>query len=394
MQETALLRVLPAENAAREDATKSPSARRTGKRIVLLQTQAEGAGAQEITRILGNGLDARGYDVHSVFFYRRTAAYDDHPNTFFCARERPGSIRSVLAMLVGLIRHLRDLKPDAVLCFQHYGIVIGAPAAWLSGARAVIANQTTATSLTPRAVRWLDLMFGWTGLFTRNVVNSEALEQDYRRHPAGYRARLVRIDHGFEPKTTTLSRQDARDSFGLPRDVSLLGCVARLHPAKNLAAAIKLLPGRNWHLALAGQGTTREDLIALATSLGVIDRVHFVGEQPPSRIGAFLRSLDVFVFPSYAETFGLAGVEAAQAGIPVVANDLGVLRETLSVDGDPCALFVDVDDTDAFATAVQGVLDDPDLRAELSAQGAELSRAYSLDTMVQRYADLIEGVTG
>src|SRR5207247_6357544 len=42
-------------------------------RLVLVQTQAEGAGAQEISRILGQGLDARGYDVHHVFFFRRTA---------------------------------------------------------------------------------------------------------------------------------------------------------------------------------------------------------------------------------------------------------------------------------------------------------------------------------
>jgi glycosyltransferase involved in cell wall biosynthesis len=393
MQETALLRIPPSESASRDDATKSASTLRAGKRIVLLQTQAEGAGAQEITRILGGGLDARGYDVHSVFFYRRTAAYDDHPNTFFCARERPTSIRSVLAMLVRLVRHLQDLKPDAVLCFQHYGIVIGTPAAWLSGARTVIANQTTATSLTPRAVRWLDFIFGRTGLFARNVVNSAALEQEYQHYPAGYRARIVRIDHGFEPKTTTLTRQDARRSFRLPDDVTVLGSVARLHPAKNLGAAIRLLPGRDWHLALAGQGAARGDLVDLATSLGVIDRVHFVGEQPAARIGAFLRSLDVFVFPSYAETFGLAGVEAAQAGIPVVANDLAVLRETLAADGRPCALFVDVDDTEAFATAVRRILEDDDLRAALSAQGAQLSRAYSLDAMVQRYADLIEAVT-
>ena len=63
----ALSRVEPAAQAV-------PASRR--RRIVLVQTQAEGAGAQEITRILGQGLTARGYDVHHVFFFRRTAAFD------------------------------------------------------------------------------------------------------------------------------------------------------------------------------------------------------------------------------------------------------------------------------------------------------------------------------
>src|SRR5207253_2741046 len=115
--------------------------------------------------------------------------------------------------------------------------------------------------------------------------------------------------------------------------VSLLGSVARLHPSKNLAAAIRLLPDRpTWHLALAGQGPARGELAALAAELGVRDRLHFAGELSPERVGVFLKGLDVFVFPSLAESFGLAAVEAAQAGVPVVANELPVLREVMAVD--------------------------------------------------------------
>ena len=66
---------------------------------MLVQTQAEGAGAQEITRILGHGLTARGYEVHHVFFFRRTAAFDQQPNTYFCAPERPADLRSLFRMI-------------------------------------------------------------------------------------------------------------------------------------------------------------------------------------------------------------------------------------------------------------------------------------------------------
>jgi glycosyltransferase involved in cell wall biosynthesis len=83
-------------------------------------------------------------------------------------------------------------------------------------------------------------------------------------------------------------------------------------------------------------------------------------------------------------------VEAAQAGVPVVSNDLAVLRETLSLDGKPCALFVNGDDTHAFVTAVQRILDDADLKATLTQRGTQLAARYSLDDMVERYAHLIE----
>ncbi len=377
----------PRTNEIAAPRSRSAAARAS---VVLLQTQAEAAGAQEISRILGRGLAAQGYDVHYGFFFRRTAAYDAQPNTFFCARERPASPWQLVRMFMALVRHLRHVQPDAVMCFQHYGNVVGTLAARLAGVRTVIVNRNSPKSLVPQWLHTLDLTLGVAGWFAAVVVNSSSVEKEYGSYPRRYRERVVRIDHGFESKATGLSRDQARKGFGLPADVVLLGSAARLHPTKNLAAAVRLLAVRNWHLALAGQGAAREQLIDLARSLGVLDRFHLVGELPANRIGDFLGALDVFVFPSLAETFGLAVVEAAQAGIPVVANDLDVLREVLAVDGEPCALFADVNDTKAFAERVQRVIEDKDLRKHLTSRAPKLSSRYSLDVMVGRYAALIE----
>jgi glycosyltransferase involved in cell wall biosynthesis len=377
---------------ARANGVAAPGSRTDAARarIVLLQTQAEAAGAQEIARILGNGLAAQGYDIHHGFFFRRTAAYDAQPRTFFCSRERPTSPWQLVRMFMALVRQLRQHKPDAVMCFQHYGNVVGTLAARCAGVRTVIANRNSVQSLVPRWLDALDVILGVTGWFAAVVVNSIAVEKEYDNHPRRYRQRLLRIDHGFESKPTVLSRDHARRVFGLPADAVLLGNAARFHPIKNLTAAIRLLPGRDWHLALAGQGAAREQLIDFARSLGVRDRLHLVGELPPTRIGDFLGTLDAFVFPSLAETFGLAVVEAAQAGVPVVANDLDVLREVLAVDGAPCALFVDVSDTEAFARAVQRVIKDGNLRTQLRSHATKLSSRYSIDAMVRSYAALIE----
>jgi glycosyltransferase involved in cell wall biosynthesis len=364
-----------------------------GLRILLVQTQAENAGAQEISRLLSQGLETRGHTVHQLFLFRRTDAFDGSPNAVFCADRRPTGPRSIATLLARLFGHVRRLRPDVVLCFQHYGNLIGAPVARLAGARVVIANQTSATLTTPALARQLDRLCGALGLFTRTVVNSSDAELEYKGYPRSYRSRLIRIDHGFQDKGSALGRAAARAAFGLPGAGVLLGCVARLHPLKHLDAAIRLLPlDRDWRLALAGQGASRADLVDLARRLGCADRVHFLGELPSAQVGDFLAALDVFVFPSLAETFGLAVVEAAQAGVPVVANRLDVLEEVLAVDGGPCALFVDVDDTDAFAGAVRRLLDDPLLADALAARGRRLKQRYSLDAMVDAYEALIEGL--
>jgi glycosyltransferase involved in cell wall biosynthesis len=362
-------------------------------RVVLIQTQAEGAGAQEISRLLGMGLERHGYEIHHVFFFRRTAAFDAQPNVFFCVRERPRGLAALHAMWSELVRHLRALDPDAVLCFQHYGIVIGTLAARAAGVSAVIANRTSSKRQEAFWLRSLDLAFGFTGLFRRMVVNSAVMAEEYASYPERYRDRIVRIDHGFEPKRSELSRADAREQFDLPRDARLLGCVARLHADKQLDRIVRLIAGEpTWHFAIAGQGPAEPDLRLLAADLGVRERLHFVGELTSDGVATFLRGLDAFVFPSRIETFGLAAVEAAQAGVPVVANDLEVLREVLAVEGEPCALFADAGDPKAFGAAVRLVLDDVALRTRLGARGIALIRRYSLDKMVARYADLVAEV--
>ena len=76
--------VAPGSRSAGIDAPSNARyAARGTERVMLVQTQAEGAGAQEIMRILGHGLAARGYDVHHVFFFRRTARVRRISRTLF-----------------------------------------------------------------------------------------------------------------------------------------------------------------------------------------------------------------------------------------------------------------------------------------------------------------------
>ncbi|CAJ0866776.1 hypothetical protein AMST5_01891 [freshwater sediment metagenome] len=363
------------------------------KIVAIVQTQAENAGAQEIARQLASGFQKRGWLTRQMFFFRRTESFDGDEDVFFCAPSRPTSPLGVLKAIAALHHELRRLSPDAVVTLQHYGNVIGAPVARLAGAPLVVANQLSAPAVIPRPVAFVDKWLGALGAYDHIVVNSAQTEAAYRAYPAAYAKRLTRIDHGFIDKSVDMSSGEARTKLGLPQDVTLLGCAARLCPLKQLDLAIALLAhDENQHLALAGQGPDRERLEAQAKALGVHDRVHFLGELDKAKLGALLAAIDCFVFPSAAETFGLAPVEAAQAGAPVVANDLPVLREVLAVDGAPCALFVDAADTAAFAAAVARALHDP-VRESLTNAGRRLTERYPLDAMIDQFMSLIEGAT-
>jgi len=304
--------------------------------------------------------------------------------------ERPSGLLGLVNLVYKLARLLIELRPDVVVCFQDYGNIIGGITAKLMGVPYVIANRNGAAGLVSSWVWPVDKALGSIGVFNRIVVNCKAVADEYAEYPSAYQARIVRIDHGFDPRCSDLSKSEARQTFGLPKDITLLGSVARLSVNKRLDSAIRLLANTDWSLAIAGQGPEQENLEQLAQSLGVNDRLYFVGELSPEDIAVFLRTLDVFLFPTQMETFGLAGVEAAAAGVPVVANDLPVLREVLAVDDKPAAAFVDTTDPAAFARTVQEVLSNETVRNEICTRGRALPRRYSLERMVDRYAALVE----
>ncbi|AWM06760.1 glycosyltransferase family 4 protein [Bradyrhizobium symbiodeficiens] len=361
--------------------------------VLLAQTQAENAGAQEISRLLGAGLTERGYRVTNLFFFRKSDSFDEPPDTLYCAPSRPGNPMALLRMLWTLGRHISTVKPDAVLTFQHFGNVIGGGVTRLVSRAPVVANQVSSALSMSWPVRTADIVMGSVGFFDRITLNSQDMEREYSRYPAAYRSRMVHVPHGFDDKALTLSKDAARQKFNLPPDRILLGCAARLHPHKRLDLAIRLLPDQpSWHLALAGQGADEARLKLLANELKVSDRLHLLGEIPPRRMADFLAGLDVFVFPTQAETFGLAAVEAANAGVPSVVTDLPVLREVLSYEGRPTALFVDASDHAKLSAVVSTLLTDQHLRDDLRQNAKGLRLRYSVDAMVEEYVRILSQV--
>ena len=387
-----MLHYQPNKALGETTATALPPANGSGRKlhVLLVQTQAENAGAQEISRLLGTGLTARGYRVTNLFFFRKSDSFDEPPDTIYCASSRPGNPLALLQMLWTLGRHIRATRPDAVLTFQHFGNVIGAGVARLVCRAPVIANQVSSALSMSWPVRTADIIMGSLGFFDRITLNSLDMQREYARYPKAYRSRMVHVPHGFDDKALTLPKQAARQKFNLPPDRPLLGCAARLHPHKRLDAAIRLLPDQpSWHLALAGQGADEARLRQLADELKVSDRLHLLGEITPRQMAEFLAALDVFVFPTQAETFGLAAVEAANAGVPSVVTDLPVLREVLSFEGKPTALFVDASDHTKLSAAVSKLLTDQRLSDELRQNAKGLKLRYSVDAMVEEYVRIL-----
>lgn len=178
-----------------------------------------------------------------------------------------------------------------------------------------------------------------------------------------------------EPDTRVLARH------GL--DAPFLLYVGAAYPYKNLARLIEAFArvGGDHRLVLAGD---HEDfgaaLRAHAEAAGLAGRVVFTGAVSEAELAALYGAALAYVFVSLSEGFGLPGLEAMAAGVPVVAARAGSLPE---VYGD-AARYCDPLEVESIAAALTDVVGDVELRARLIALGRERAAEFSWTRMAEQ----------
>ena len=138
--------------------------------------------------------------------------------------------------------------------------------------------------------------------------------------------------------------------------------IGRLEYEKGVHEAIAALPRiRRTHpgttLTIAGDGTQQDWLVEVARKHKVLRCVRFVGRVDHDELLRLMDRADAAVLPSHYEPFGIAALEAAAAGIPLVTSNVGGLGEAV-IDGETGVSFPPRD-VAALAAAVRRVLDDP-----------------------------------
>jgi glycosyltransferase involved in cell wall biosynthesis len=141
-------------------------------------------------------------------------------------------------------------------------------------------------------------------------------------------------------------------------------------------------------LTIYGDLNTQPAYVAELRARARHPRIEFAGRLPHAELYAMLGQVDVMVVPSVCyETSALAVQEACAARVPVIASDLGALRETTLKSG---GLVFPVGDTAALRSLLQDLIDEP---AQLDRLRANLKAPRSIETHVAEIEALYhEGV--
>ena len=174
----------------------------------------------------------------------------------------------------------------------------------------------------------------------------------------------------------------SRSSLDTPEGVKLALVLSRMHSVKGIDTmlqALALVPGL-W-LWLAGDGPAKVEYEALAQSLGVADRVRFLGWRNDRK--ALLEACDICVLPSRYEPFGTVIVEAWAANRPLVATNADGARQYVRDDQD--GLISPIEDVAALAANLARLMNEPALGPRLVAAGAARFAAdFTREIVTQR----------
>ena len=202
--------------------------------------------------------------------------------------------------------------------------------------------------------------------------------------------RIEVIANGVDLEEFTPARVDRRE-LGLPADVPLTLFVGDIRISrKNLDTVLQALVNvPQLHLAIAGAVDGRNFYPKLAQTLGVSDRVHFLGFR--SDIADLMRSADIFVFPSRYEACSLVLLEAMASQLPVITATSAGGAEIITPE---CGFVLsDPNNVDALSLAMSHLAKDPAARQRMGKAARSIAEQYSWTQMAHRYLEMLKEVS-
>src|SRR5438309_729451 len=287
---------------------------------------------------------------------------------------------------------MRRLKPDVY--FGPAGAMplgrIGIPSAITVHDLAIYRNprwfpgrQPLSTRLVvPRSILRADVVIAVSENTARDIVELFGID----------RARIHVVPHGISPKLRPMGAEelaDARARLGLPeRFILFVGTIEPRKHLETLLDAWATMRDRPDHVVVGSWGWRYEAIRDKMARLG--PRLHHMESVDPDELPAIYNLARALAHPAWYEGFGLPPLEAMACGTPVVVSDTSSLPEVVGDAG----LVVAAGDADAWRKALEKILGDHDLAADLRRRGILRAAEFSWSRSAAMTWEVIEEAIG
>ena len=359
------------------------------RRVMFLTTNMPVGGAETLLVNLVRGLDRKN------FLPEIACLKDRGPLGEMLAAEMPVHCHLIagkydLRVLPKLTRLLRARHIDAV-------VVVGAGDKMFWGRLAAFAAGVPVVACALHSTGWPDTI-GHLNRFltplTDAFIGVAQAHGDHLIHTEGFsKDKVVVIPNGVDTDrfSPSIAESEVRRELGLAPTTPVAGIIAALRPEKNHALFLRIaervvaeIPEAAF--LIVGDGPCRDELVRLQHQLGLSDHVRFLGTRHD--IPQVLSAMDVFVLTSHNEANPVCVLEALSCGVPVVAADVGSLRET--VEHGASGWLVPPSELTNFVRRVVDLLSDPLEARGMGQTGREIvQERWSLASMVSGYESLL-----
>jgi glycosyltransferase involved in cell wall biosynthesis len=329
--------------------------------------------------------------------------FDGYP--WICIRNRsphPGIERFWGLLNPSIWKILREDRFDAAVSFTGYAYasfwILVAAAKW----RGVpILFGTDATSMQPRSGKqWKAflkrLLLPRIFPLANTVIVPSSAGVEFVRTLGIPPERVVLTPYTVDnewwiERSTRVDRAAVRGRWGIPENASIALFCAKLQPWKrplDLLRAFAKADLRNGYLVYAGDGPLMHTLESESRSLGISDRVRFLGFVNQSGLPEVYRSADLLVLPSDYEPFGVVVNEAMLCGCAVAASDRVGARHDLIRSGETGFIFP-CGNVDTLAEILRGTLSNRLGLADISKAALKRMETWTIRDNVAGMVDAI-----
>ncbi|MCO5976673.1 glycosyltransferase family 4 protein [Ideonella oryzae] len=354
-------------------------------RIIHIETGKDWRGAQVQVLHTAAGQQALGHEVHLVC----------PPGSALAQRGKDAGLtvhhRRCRAALFGydvlqMAALMRRIRPHIVHLHSSHAHNVGGMAAWISRVPAVVLSRRMDTPITVWHHK-LKYRFGYDTIIAisqsvkKVLVNAGISEE---------KISVVRSAIDYSWWSRSGERDRIRHEFGYQDSDTVVAVIAAIEPRKGQELLIRALPrilerAPNVKVLLAGKDDIAQPERALASQLGLTDKVTFAGFRPD--VKDVIAAADIISAPSYLEGLGVSIMEAMACGKPVVATTAGGIPESV-VDGETGILF-EPGDTAGLANAIIRLAVDDSLRSSMGQKGqARAKHSFSVDSLISQTLEI------
>ena len=348
------------------------------KHILIINNGLAGGGIERASVTLANYFNTMGYLVSVLALYKSEKFFTLNDGITFIepdfSRENNNKYIYLLKIISFIRKSVKKINADTILSFGEWTNPFVILALKNSNCRLFITDRMSPLAKLP--------------------FISESLRKMYYKKASGI------IAQSNFAKSVLQKKTKAKNIYVIYNPVNIfekIECpvknrivsVGRLEEVKGhrfLIQAFVKVKNKDWDLSIVGDGSLKNELIALTHSLGIKDRVFFHGHLTDFRLQ--LSEAQIFVLPSLSEGFPNALIEAMSVPLACIASDTFHGHNEIVINNEN-GILVEPGNVEQLADALNQLILDDHLRVELSKNAKKVREDLKLEIIAQKYLDII-----